>query len=94
MVFSNGKESNDIKPMSSPKTQLRLVIKKLEMQTKELHQFLVSANLKEKDILRYLEEHRGHIAAQVDRLKLLKVCGLFLCKCRGTICYILGLYFI
>lgn len=77
MVFSNGKESNDIKPMSSPKTQLRLVIKKLEMQTKELHQFLVSANLKEKDILRYLEEHRGHVAAQVDRLKLLKVCGFF-----------------
>ncbi|XP_028131995.2 dystrophin-like [Diabrotica virgifera virgifera] len=74
VVTTNKQETCDVKPMSSPNTQLKLVIKRLEMQNKELQQFLYTDNLKEKEVLRYLEEHRIHINAQIERLKTLTNC--------------------
>ncbi|XP_056629999.1 dystrophin-related protein 2-like isoform X1 [Diorhabda sublineata] len=74
IVTTDKKEVCDIKPMSSPHAQLALIIKRLEMQNKELQQFLFTENLKEKKVMRYLEEHRIHINAQIDKLKTLKNC--------------------
>lgn len=62
----------DIEPLSSPQSQLQVIIRQLEIQNKELQVLLLGGH-SNKDVNRYLEEHRIHIAAQIDRLKVLKV---------------------
>lgn len=43
------------------------------MQNRELQQILLLGTHNDKDIRRYLEEHRIHVAAQIQKLKILKV---------------------
>ncbi|XP_018566008.1 dystrophin-related protein 2-like [Anoplophora glabripennis] len=62
----------DIEPLSSPQTQLQVIIRQLEMQNRELQQILLLGSHNDKDIRRYLEEHRIHVAAQIQKLKILK----------------------
>lgn len=40
---------------------------------RELQQMVLLNNHNDKDIKKYLEEHRQHVAAQIHRLKVLKV---------------------
>lgn len=63
----------DIEPLSSPQSQLQVIIRQLEMQNRELQQILLLGSHNDKDIRRYLEEHRIHVAAQIQKLKILKV---------------------
>lgn len=70
---SHSKEiSSNIEPISSPQAQLQMIIKQLELQNKELH-LMLSKNCNSEDIVKYLEEHRLHIATQIEKLKLLRV---------------------
>ncbi|KAJ8973910.1 hypothetical protein NQ317_000454 [Molorchus minor] len=62
----------DIEPLSSPQTQLHVIIRQLELQNRELQQILLLGSHNDKEIRRYLEEHRIHVAAQIQKLKLLK----------------------
>ncbi|KAJ8936626.1 hypothetical protein NQ314_012242 [Rhamnusium bicolor] len=63
----------DIEPLSAPQTQLQVIIRQLELQNRELHQILLLGSHSDKEIRRYLEEHRMHVAAQIQKLKILKV---------------------
>ncbi|KAG5872462.1 hypothetical protein JTB14_024043 [Gonioctena quinquepunctata] len=73
LITSDSKEILcDVEPLSAPQTQLQLIIKQLEMQNKELQQILLLGNRSDKEIRRYLEEHRIHVAAQIQKLKILK----------------------
>nr|XP_023028148.1 dystrophin-like [Leptinotarsa decemlineata] len=73
LVTSDSKEVLcNVEPLSTPQTQLQLIIKQLEMQNKELHQILLLGNRNDKEMRRYLEEHRIHVAAQIQKLKSLK----------------------
>ncbi|KRT83448.1 hypothetical protein AMK59_4623 [Oryctes borbonicus] len=62
----------DIEPLSSPHMQLQVVIRQLEIQNKELQQVLLLS--RNADIKTYLEDHRQQVAAQIQKLKLLKDC--------------------
>ncbi|KAF5304902.1 hypothetical protein FQR65_LT00786 [Abscondita terminalis] len=55
----------------SPGNQLQIVIRQLEFQNKELHQMVTYSN-NDKEIKKYLEEHRKLVAAQIQKLKILK----------------------
>ncbi|KAF2897378.1 hypothetical protein ILUMI_08792 [Ignelater luminosus] len=67
-----GTESScDIEPLSSPQMQLQVVIRQLELQNRELQQ-VVTLNGNDKEMKKYLEEHRLHVAAQIQKLKILK----------------------
>nr|CAH7756584.1 unnamed protein product [Callosobruchus chinensis] len=61
----------NIEPVSSPQTQLQLVIRQLELQNKELQQLMSLRNKHEKDIRQYLGDHHLQIAAQIQKLKTL-----------------------
>lgn len=62
----------DIVPLSSPQAQLHVIIKQLELQNKEL-QLMLYRSCSNKEITTYLEEHRLHIASQIQKLKILRV---------------------
>ncbi|KAJ8963450.1 hypothetical protein NQ318_018932 [Aromia moschata] len=62
----------DVEPLSSPQTQLQVIIRQLEIQNRELQQILHLRSHSDKEIRRYLEEHRIHVAAQIQKLKILK----------------------
>nr|CAI5848460.1 unnamed protein product [Callosobruchus analis] len=61
----------NIQPLSSPQTQLQLIIKQLEQQNKELQQLTSFRYKQDKDIRQYLEDHHQQIAAQIQKLKTL-----------------------
>ncbi|CAG9854527.1 unnamed protein product [Phyllotreta striolata] len=74
VVINTDGEQCDVQPMCSPRSQLKLVINKLERQTSDLHRILASSSTKQKDILEYLREHTEHVSEQVDKLKMLNEC--------------------
>lgn len=72
------KESNEdlfsnIGTLNSPHTQLQLIIRQLENQNRELHRILLFGTHNEKEIRKYLEEHKLEVATQIHKLKILKV---------------------
>lgn len=58
---------------TSPHSQLQMIIGQLEVQNSQLQQVLQSGRKSEKEMKRYLEEHRLHVATQIQKLKVLKV---------------------
>jgi len=52
--------------------QLQVVIRQLELQNRELQQMVVFNNSNDKEMKKYLEEHRLHVATQIQKLKILK----------------------
>lgn len=63
----------NVTPLSCPQVQLQVIIRQLELQNRELQSQVTQLHSKnDKDMRRYLEEHRIHIAAQIQKLKLLK----------------------
>ncbi|XP_065167889.1 dystrophin-related protein 2-like isoform X2 [Atheta coriaria] len=71
-------ESNDdevpcnIVPLSSPLSQLQVIIRQLEIQNKQLHAVLTSSHKSDANIKQYVEQHRQHVANQVQKLKMLQ----------------------
>ncbi|EFA06845.2 Dystrophin-1-like Protein [Tribolium castaneum] len=63
---------SNIGTLSSPHTQLQLIIRQLEIQNRELHRILVFGTHNEKEIRKYLEEHKVEVATQIHKLKILK----------------------
>lgn len=61
----------NIETFQSPGNQLQIVIRQLELQNKELHQMVAYSN-NDGEIKKYLEEHRKLVAAQIQKLKILK----------------------
>ncbi|GLV40563.1 Dystrophin [Carabus blaptoides fortunei] len=63
----------NITPLSCPQVQLQVVIRQLELQNRELQSQMAQLHGRnDKEMKRYLEEHRLHIATQIQKLKLLK----------------------
>jgi hypothetical protein len=59
-------------PLSSPHAQLQLIIRQLELQNRELHRILLFSTHNEKEIRKYLEDHKVEVATQIHKLKVLK----------------------
>ncbi|XP_017776490.1 PREDICTED: dystrophin-like [Nicrophorus vespilloides] len=66
------KDEVNMEPQEPPLNQLQLIIRQLEMQNRDLQQVLLLGNRTEKDMKRYLEEHRLHVSTQISKLKVLK----------------------
>lgn len=69
---SNADIACNVEPLSSPDTQLQVIIRQLELQNRELQQMVVFNINHDKEMKKYLEEHRLHVAAQIQKLKVLK----------------------
>ncbi|KAL3287005.1 hypothetical protein HHI36_001491 [Cryptolaemus montrouzieri] len=62
----------DITPLSSPLSQLQMVIRQLEQQNRDLNAILYSGNHNAEQIKQYLENHRAQVSTQINKLKVLR----------------------
>ncbi|KAK9880537.1 hypothetical protein WA026_011774 [Henosepilachna vigintioctopunctata] len=62
----------DVSSISSPLSQLQLVIRQLEQQNRELNAIILSGNRNTEEIKMYLKSHRTQVSTQINKLKVLK----------------------